>query len=204
MFPDLQTTIAGLALPDTISADRLAALDSLAARIRASHDAGDTARLTFICTHNSRRSHIAQIWAQTLAHHHGVGPIETYSGGTEATAFNPRAVASMRRMGFDVLDPGGDNPRYEVRWAAAADPMICFSKTYDDAWNPARDFTAVMVCSDADERCPVVAGATHRVAIPYEDPKAADDTDQEAARYDERSRQIAAEIDHVMRQMAGS
>jgi len=48
--------------------------------------------LNFICTHNSRRSHIAQLWVQTAAHYFGIRGVETYSGGTEATEFNSRAV----------------------------------------------------------------------------------------------------------------
>ncbi|MCK4776283.1 MAG: protein-tyrosine-phosphatase, partial [Candidatus Krumholzibacteria bacterium] len=56
------------------------------------------------------------------------------------------------------------------------------------------DFCAVMTCSQADKNCPVVVGASMRVAIPYDDPKAFDGTDQEAANYDERCRQISREM----------
>mgnify|MGYP000733479600 CR=1 FL=1 len=58
--------------------------------------------LNFICTHNSRRSHLAQIWAATAAYYYAIPNIQTFSGGTEATAFNPRAVAAMERAGFKI------------------------------------------------------------------------------------------------------
>jgi arsenate reductase (thioredoxin) len=71
--------------------------------------------MNFICTHNSRRSHIAHLWAWAAAEHFGVRPFESYSGGVEVTAFNPRAVEAMRRAGFIIGEAEGDNPRHPVR-----------------------------------------------------------------------------------------
>ena len=175
--------------------DRSQALDRLAGFIAARATAGRPSRLTFICTHNSRRSQLAQIWARAAAAHLGVPAVETYSGGTEATAFNPRAVAAMRRAGFRIDDPdGGDNPVYRVRFADGAEPMECFSKLYHQAPNPEREFCAVMTCSAADATCPVVLGAAERISLPYDDPGFFDGSDREAAAYDERCRQIAREM----------
>lgn len=183
--------------------ERKEQLQQVADYVRARVDAGQPARLTFICTHNSRRSHLAQVWAQTAAAHYGVPHVATFSGGTEATAFNPRAVAALRRAGFNIPDPAAaPNPRYRVSFSEGAEPLVCFSKVYSDAPNPAADFCAVMTCSDADENCPMVAGAAGRIAIPYEDPKAFDGTEQEAAKYDERSRQIAREMLYLMSRAA--
>lgn len=185
---------------DQISAERKAQLEKLADYVRERRQAGRPSRLTFICTHNSRRSHLAQIWAKTAAAHYGVPEVEVYSGGTEATAFNPRAVAALRRAGFDIPAPVDDkvsNPHYLVRFDSTAEPLECFSKVYSQAPNPQADFCAVMTCSDADRNCPLVAGATVRIAIPYDDPKAFDGTPQETARYDERCRQIAREMLYV-------
>lgn len=151
-------------------------------------------QLNFICTHNSRRSHLAQIWAAVAAHHYDLDHVATFSGGTEATAFNPRVVAALSRAGFEVTDPGGPNPRYRVGYATDRPPLICWSKTYDDPTNPKRDFAAVMTCADADEHCPYIPGTDLRLALTYNDPKAADGTPEEAARYDERTRQIGREM----------
>ena len=76
----------------------------------------------------------------------------------------------------------------------------CWSKKYDDAPNPQQDFCAVMTCSEADKNCPIVFGALDRISLPYNDPKEADGTPEEAARYDERCLQIAAELWYVMQQ----
>lgn len=156
-------------------------------------------RLVFICTHNSRRSHIAQIWATTLAQWFGLEFIQTWSGGTEATAFHPNAVAAIRRAGFQVEKGAGENPVYQVHFSENRAPIACFSKVYDHPENPADDFVAIMTCSDADENCPVVPGASRRLSLTYEDPKISDGTGQESAVYDERVRQIGAELYFVMK-----
>lgn len=188
-------------IPDTTSIpeERKIALDSLANYIHRSATALESAKLTFICTHNSRRSHMSQLWAAAAAAHYGLGDkVLTYSGGTESTAFNPRAVAAMERAGWQVESADGDNPRYKLRYAENSPALECFSKKYDDSYNPQSHFAAVMTCSHADENCPFVPGADYRISIPYEDPKASDGTAEESAVYDERCRQIAVEMFYLM------
>jgi protein-tyrosine-phosphatase len=156
------------------------------------------AKLVFICTHNSRRSLLSQIWATTAAKYFGVAGVETFSGGTEATAFNPRAVAAVERAGFVVEKQiPGANPVYLVRYRDDGPPIKAFSKVFDDRPNPTTDFCAVMTCSHADAACPSVPGTSRRIAITYDDPKDFDGTDQEAEKYDERCRQIAREMFYV-------
>lgn len=182
-----------------ISEERISRLEKIATfvrdRVDARQEARHVARLTFICTHNSRRSHLSQIWAQTAAAYYGLTSVATYSGGTEATAFNPRSVAALERAGFVIERTSGDkNPVYLIRFNDDAPAIVAFSKVYNQKPNPTEDFCAVMTCSQADKNCPVVVGASMRVAIPYDDPKAFDGTDQEAAKYDERCRQISREM----------
>ena len=202
-FPQVSHYIASsLAEFDRIPEDRRKALRKVAGYVRAQVESGRDASLNFICTHNSRRSHMSQLWAQTAAEHFGIPRVRTFSGGTEATAFNPRAVAAMQRAGFAVEKSGrGDNPLYHVRNGPAQPPMTAFSKVYFDQSNPQKDFCAVMTCSQADESCPIVRGADYRVAIPYEDPKAFDGTDLESAGYDERCRQISREMLYLFSQV---
>ncbi len=179
------------------------------------------ARLIFICTHNSRRSHFAHIWATVAAAHFAVPGVECFSGGTEATALNPRAVDALRRAGLRVslaaaddgadgrftispdggnprngLSPssGGDNPRYRISFAADAPPIVAFSKVYDQPPNPPSDFAAVLTCSTAESACPTVRGAAARIALPYDAPKDFDGTPRESAAYNERCAQIAREM----------
>ncbi len=180
---------------DAIPSKRKELLNDIATYVESRVNAEKTAQLIYICTHNSRRSHLSQLWAKVAADYYGIGDVETYSGGTEGTAFNPRAVAAMQRAGFDITKAkDGDNPIYEVRYADDAPIQKAWSKKYSDEANPQNDFAAIMTCSDADEACPIVFGASARIAIPYEDPKVADGTAAEAVRYDERCRQIATEM----------
>lgn len=188
---------------DRVPADRREQLRRLTDYVAAQQAAGEPARMTFICTHNSRRSHLAQIWAAVAAERFGVEAVETYSGGTEATAFNPRAVEALTRAGLRIqATDESDNPRYEVRSGETVAPQAAFSKVYDELPNPTTGFCAVMTCTSADRACPTVAGASDRVAIPYEDPKAADNTPGETAKYDERSQQIAREMLFVFASLA--
>jgi len=157
---------------------------------------GETPKVIIICTHNSRRSHLGQIWLATGADYFGLPKIETFSGGTEATAFNPRAVAAMRRIGFDITSENQDesNPLYLIKWQKEQKPYAAFSKKYDDPANPQSQFAAIPVCTEADAGCPIILGADFRMPLPYYDPKAFDDTDLESEKYDERARQIGREM----------
>lgn len=173
---------------------RKRALDALASFVSEELAAQQKAALQFICTHNSRRSQMGQLWAAAAAAHFRVDGLSTFSGGTEATAFNPRAVAAIERAGFSVRNPGGSNPHYLATFEEGGLEIECFSKKYDDPFNPSTGFGAIMTCSEADEACPVVPGATFRLPLRYDDPKVADDTPEETFVYDARCLQIATEM----------
>jgi arsenate reductase len=187
---------------DLIPAERKQELEQLGGYVRQQLQAGRSAKLIFICTHNSRRSHLSQIWAHIAAQYYGLNEVETYSGGTEATAFNPRAVSALRHCGLKIEadDLSLSNPIYLVRSSDASPALICFSKVFDQTPNPTRDYCAIMTCSQADDACPVVSGCELRLPIRYDDPKLADDTPAEAARYAERSRQICREMLYALHQ----
>ena len=202
--PRLQNYAAAIpANFDSIPEDRKETLRELASFVTSKQKTKEPALITFVCTHNSRRSHLGQIWATVAAHAYGISGVTTYSGGTEATAFNPRAVAALERVGFELENPGGSNPRYRVSFSTGVPAFEAFSKNYDDPSNPRSGFAAVMTCSEADKKCPTVRGAAVRVALPYEDPKIADGTPAEAATYDERSRQIATEMFYLFSEVRG-
>jgi arsenate reductase (thioredoxin) len=185
---------------DSIPKDRKAELSKVADYVRERLSNSEPVKLTFICTHNSRRSHLSQVWAQVAADYYGLRGVETFSGGTEATAFNPRAVAALQRCGLKIVadDPMAANPRYSVYASDSSTPQICFSKVFDAPPNPTQGYCAVMTCSQADDACPVVMGCDLRMPIRYEDPKVADDTEFEAQRYDERSSQICSEMLYML------
>lgn len=155
-------------------------------------------RLNFICTHNSRRSHLSQVWAQTLAAYYEIPLFTSYSGGTEATALFPMVATVLADTGFDVRQLSeGKNPVYSLKYGENELPVIGFSKTFDDPFNPKSDFAAVLTCNHADEHCPFIAGAAKRISITFEDPKAFDGTPLQKEKYAERSRQIMTELGYV-------
>lgn len=194
-YPGLEATIEKVKkLP--ITPERQAVLQGLIRFIQHKKDQGAPVLLNFICTHNSRRSQLSQIWAQTIADKMGV-EIAAYSGGVEITAFNERAIAAVEKAGFKISQEGADNPRVKVLYSDEARPIVAFSKKYDDASNPAGGFATIMTCSHADENCPFIPGAEARIPLRYDDPKDFDGTPQEAEKYDERSCQIAAEMIYV-------
>jgi arsenate reductase len=199
VLKDIETKIDKLKSSfDLISNERKELLNQFAEYISKKLKDGKEVKLTFICTHNSRRSHISQIWAQTAAEYFGIPNIKCYSGGTEATAFNPRAVKAMEKAGFKIeKQDESTNPLYLVYYSDDNEPIECFSKVYSDKYNPQKDFAAIMTCSDADENCPVVFGADARFPVRYDDPKQFDGTELEEEKYDERVEQIGREMLYV-------
>ena len=158
--------------------------------------------LTYICTHNSRRSHLGQVWGQVMGEYYGF-TVNTFSGGTEATACNPRTIAALQRVGFSVTQNGKDNPLYSVGYDGKT-KIHCFSKVYSHPDNPTDQFAAIMTCSNADKNCPVILGTEKRIPLTYVDPKAFDDTPKEEDAYDERCRQIATEMKWVFQEVKKS
>jgi arsenate reductase len=195
-YKPLESTIRSLVKQfDTIPNDRKAILKQLTYYIKVKLKSKQKTELIFICTHNSRRSQISQIWAQTAAIFYGIGNVICYSGGTEATVFNPRAVKAMREAGFKITAVSeGDNPDYEVQFSDESKGLLAFSKKYDSESNPKAGFAAIMTCSQADENCPIVFGMEKRISLPYDDPKDFDGTQQEASKYSERVMEIGKEL----------
>lgn len=200
LLPALRPYVTEVAAElDAVPAQRKVVLGKIAADITAQLQAGQAANLTFICTHNSRRSHMSQIWAQTAAYYYGLHQVHAYSGGTEVTACNCRTVTAMRRVGFAITDATtGDNPIYLVRYAEDRPAIRAYSKLYNADGNPTQDFIALMTCSSADKSCPQVKGSIARHAIHYVDPRLCDDTPTETTAYNERCREIAREMFYLM------
>lgn len=175
-------------------------LDALSAYIKKSSGTDSPIKLNFICTHNSRRSHLCQVWAKTMAAYCGI-KVQSYSGGTEATAIFLAIIKTLQNTGF-VIDKvsEGSNPTYKLNFTDENHPMTLFSKRYNDRYNPNEEYAAVMTCTDADTNCPVIPNAT-RVSLPYVDPKVSDGKPSELETYATRSRQIATEMKYVFLQV---
>lgn len=184
--------------PETISKERKAVLQVLVDYIQLKNTNNQDIRINFICTHNSRRSHLSQVWAQTMASYFNIKNVYCYSGGTEATALFSMAATTLENSGFKLTKISeNENPVYSIKYAANEHAIIGFSKKYDDEFNPKTDFAAVLTCSHADEGCPFIEGAEKRIPITFDDPKAFDNTPLQAEKYNERSLQIATELFYV-------
>ncbi|MCX8523517.1 protein-tyrosine-phosphatase [Chryseobacterium formosus] len=179
-----------------ISSDRKTLLEKLANHIQEKKDHNKEINLIYVCTHNSRRSHLGQVWSKVAADFYGF-KINTFSAGTEATAFNQNAINALISAGFEVkkLDEN-ENSKYEVIFGKGKS-NLCFSKTIDDESLPKENFVAVMTCGDADENCPFIPGCDLRIGTTYFDPKSFDNSILQDEKYTERSNQIAMECLYV-------
>ncbi|MFV8339504.1 low molecular weight phosphatase family protein [Flavobacterium sp. LB3P21] len=201
LFPEIEEVIRTFNF-ESISAVRKITLQPLIDFIQSKVSSNQEVRLNLICTHNSRRSHLAQVWSQTAAAHYNINNVFCYSGGTEATAMFPMAAKTLIKQGFQIKTIAeGSNPIYTIKYSGNEHPIIGFSKTYDDDFNPKGEFVAIMTCSQADGGCPFIAGAEKRIPITFEDPKAFDNTPEQPEKYQERSFQIATEMFYVFSQI---
>lgn len=199
MSPHIKTYLDGLTKEfNSIPEKRKVLLEKISQYIAKKREENKAINLVYICTHNSRRSHFGQVWAHVAASYYGIKNINTFSGGTEATAFNINAINTLKRVGFTIKPTNTEkNTTYHVFHDENETPSICFSKTYDNAKNPQKEFAAIMTCSDAEENCPFIPGVELRIGTTYDDPKAFDNTPQQDAKYDERCKQIALETLYV-------
>ena len=197
MLEKLSRTIESIA-KIAVSEERKTVLKPLADYIQNKVNANEEIRLNFICTHNSRRSHLSQIWAQTMANFFGVKNVFCYSGGTEATAMFPKVAETLQNQGFEILKLSEtENPVYAIKFDKNEHSVICFSKKYDHDFNPKSHFAAILTCDSADENCPIVFGAEARIPIKYEDPKKSDGTPEMDETYFNRSLEIATEMKFI-------
>lgn len=202
MNPKIRETIAQLNI-DNISDERKIILQPLIEFINYNISEKKEVRLNFICTHNSRRSHLSQIWAQTMAYYFGVQNVFCYSGGTEATAMFPKVAETLQNQGFEILKLSEtDNPIYAVKFAENQHAVICFSKKFNHDFNPKSHFAAILTCDSADENCPIVNGASARIPIKFEDPKKSDGTPEMNETYHNRSLQIATEMKFIFENLS--
>ena len=197
MYSELTNTIEQLQ-HQNIDEERKITLQPLIDFVQQKMDEGKDININFICTHNSRRSHLSQIWAQSGAAYFNIPNVHCYSGGTEETALFPKVAETLINQGFNIFKiADGNNPVYSIKYSDDSLPVIGFSKRYDSAFNPTSGFAAIMTCSQADGGCPFIAGAEKRIPITFEDPKISDNTPQQSQVYVERSLQIASEMFYV-------
>jgi arsenate reductase (thioredoxin) len=201
MFLNLLKTIEVIS-QISVSEKRKEVLQPLIDYIQTKVNQNQEIRLNFICTHNSRRSHLSQIWSQTMAFQFGINNVFCYSGGTEAIAMFPKVSETLQNNGFEIQQLSeSSNPVYAIKFSENELPIIGFSKTYFDKFNTENKFGALMTCNNANDSCPIVLGAEARFSIKYDDPKAFDGTEIMNEKYTERSLEIASEMYFVFSQI---
>jgi len=204
LFTTIETEIKALNVA-LITQERKEILQPLIEYIQSKVNNKQIINLNFICTHNSRRSHLAQVWAQAMTHYFHIINVHCFSGGTEATSLFPMVTQTLENSGFKVeVFSEGKNPKYKISCTENEKSIIGFSKTYDDDINPKSEFAAIMTCSQADVGCPYIPGAEMRFPITYDDPKAFDNTPQQTEKYKERSTQIATELKYIFSNIKSS
>jgi arsenate reductase len=196
LFQQIEAYIIGLG-PPQLTAERKAVLHKIAQYITNEMAQNNAVHLNFICTHNSRRSQLAQIWAQTLSVYYGL-PVHCYSGGVEVTAFNPNAIKALKAAGFLIeKNERDENPEYSISFSENHIPIKAYSKLYHCSDNSQQSFAAIMTCSEADENCPLIQGDALRIPLTYDDPKRFDGTGNETIGYQSTSNTIATEIKYI-------
>jgi arsenate reductase len=128
-------------------------------------------RVLFICTGNSARSQMAEAF---LRGHGGVW-FEVFSAGLEPKGINPFTRQVMAEKGYDLAGQ------------RSKDVFEFLGETHFG--------TIITVCSNAEERCPIFPGIATRLYWPFDDPAAADGSDEEKLAAFRRVRdQIEAQI----------
>lgn len=189
----------------TISVERQERLMHVVAAMDSKIKRGELVNLVFVCTHNSRRSQFSQIWTHILAEYFGIHSVYSYSAGTEATALYPAVLDALREDVCVEQSVGdGTNPHYLLKCGENSPLLVCFSKTLESTINPRTNFIAIMTCSEADSGCPTVTGASHRISLPFEDPKKSDGTAGQSGAYSATSQLIATELKFVFLQLKES
>jgi arsenate reductase len=178
----------------TLTEDRKKILSKIAAEITKEYKINNTVNLTFICTHNSRRSQLGQVWSFFAANYFNL-KINAFSGGTEVTAFYRNTIKTLQKVGFDFLltDFSHENPTYKISFNGTENTILGFSKLYSNPIN-IEPFMAITTCDNADMNCPFIPTASHRFHLPFVDPKHSDGTAQQEETYLQTSIQIAGEV----------
>ncbi len=180
-----------------LSDDRKKLLLEISQEIIKEFDKEGIVNLNFICTHNSRRSQLSQVWGFFAADYFDLN-IHSYSGGTEVTAFFRNTVKTMQRVGFtfNLQNFSHQNPEYVISFDGSSTSILGFSKRFDHSENK-QPFIAITTCNNADANCPFIPEAISRFHLPFVDPKSSDDSSVQDETYLKTNEQIAAEIYYI-------
>jgi arsenate reductase (thioredoxin) len=207
LFPKLKLHADELTTSfDMIAPSKYRAIDQLSDWIVQQSETGEPLNIVTTCTGNSRRSILSAQMGNLAAAFYGFENVRFYSGGTAPTAFDPRTITTLQEIGFHIEPTGKEaergeiqlsNPIFDIAWGEGLSGLE-FSKMFDHKSNPQAGFAAILVCSEADDDCPHIAGAAYRISMTFLDPKAFDDSRFETQKYAERRDDIGRTFLAVM------
>ena len=181
-----------------IPEERRRVLEEIADYIYGAIQIDKEARIILIGSNNATRSILAEAWASAAAQYYNVRNIRLYSGGTDISHVAPFALKALEKAGFIVYRiTDTDNPHYEIKYTYNINPLIVFSKKFNDRNLPQLNYGAVFVCPNADINVPFLKGMNFRTSLHYFDPGAYDNTPEQLDKYIERSHEIASEMFYV-------
>jgi arsenate reductase len=180
-----------------LTSSRKELLLRIAETIAKEYSLNEVVHLNFICTHNSRRSQLGQVWSFYAAHNFGLN-IKSFSGGTEVTAFFRNTVKTLQKVGFtfQLEDFSHQNPKYRISFSGTNDNILGFSKLYNETVN-IEPYMVITTCDSADQNCPFIPTATFRFHLPFVDPKHSDGSANQEDVYLQTNRKIAGEIHFI-------
>jgi arsenate reductase len=112
-------------------------------------------KVLFLCTGNSARSQLGE----ALLRHRAGDRFEVYSAGLEPMGVNPYTLRALDEIGIDARQQTSKHLREYLG-------RVHFGYV-------------IIVCADADEKCPAVfPGMGQRLRWPFEDPAAATGSDE--------------------------
>ncbi|MCG1037755.1 hypothetical protein [Polaribacter sargassicola] len=177
-----------------LNSERRDILLNIANKIIEEYNNNKLVNINFICTHNSRRSQMAQVWAFFAAQYFNLN-INSFSGGTEITSFNRNTIKTLQKASikFQLDDFSHQNPKYLISFKGISKTLLVFSKRYDYKENKT-PFIAITTCDNANAKCLFIPEASRRFHLPFEDPQSSENTELRDKKYLEINEKIAAEI----------
>jgi len=145
-------------------------------------------KIVFICTHNSRRSQLCEVWGSILSKRFNLD-LFFYSAGTKKTEVYTEVIKSLQRAGLEI--------DMEGKIKLMHNQIELHSKTLDEIKED--EFIAMMTCSDAEKNCPVDQRSKKNIILFYDDPKKYDRTIHESNEYDKTCRLIASELNAIFK-----
>jgi len=178
----------------SISNNRKKKLDDISSKINEYVQNDKELNLLFVCTHNSRRSQFAQVWAHLAINYFGLLNLNSFSCGSEQTIIHKNTIIALESFGFRVQKVKSNITNF---YFSENLYVKCFSKTFHHNSLPDNQIISLMTCDDADKNCPFIAGSLSRISLPYNDPKVYDDSSECMAEYKKTSNHIAQEIFYI-------